>query len=170
MNFDDIFKIYVNVPIYGVAHLFSTIVLVLAVILPFYILRKRKINIVYKFTIMVVMGLMSKAILEMEYFVGMGMMDWWDLVIGIVSILALWYYNRKLGVIKFNWFFTILVVLQVMTIGVMWSMGFFDVLKVYLTPTGGPDPHNLVWGISKLNGMLMWLVLIQRRDKPREIR
>jgi len=172
MDIDSIFKIYVNILIYGGTHLFSVFIAIAVIIFTMYTLRKEKF--IYKIMYLLCLAMLGKSAYEIVWQWGANnVIDYNDMSEFIVSILPLiyfYYYNKQLKInriLKVNKLFVGLFVLQAIVFLAMWQTGWFDAWKLFAAGLGG-DPHNLLWAIGRTNGMFMWLSLI-KTPKPDKI-
>jgi hypothetical protein len=142
----------VILPFYGQMHLWSFFVLIIAFLLPFILIKN--LHIIYKFMFSALLGVFSKGILEVCYFLGSGQISYIDIMLAFVAGGILLLYNHKFHILRINRLVFGLCVLQVIIFIGLWFTGFW--------PTLADSP---IWIVSKANGMLMWLSLIDTKKK-----
>ena len=156
----DIFRTYTNLGFVTI-HTWTLITIVIAFIIPFIKIKNRPI--LDKFILSVSFGALSKGALEFAYILFLGGTSVGDLYLVALGGGLIYVYNIKHKILKINRLFVALCVLEIVSLLALQYTGFFDLLTTYLSGQGGYDPHNWIWGISKANGMLMWLSLIDQR-------
>lgn len=147
------------VEIFGIKiHLWTVIVIVVAVLIPLYLLRK--IDIIHRLLIILTLGVFSKSVLESAYLVGLGIFPILDLlfVVGIFPVIFL--LNRKFCFLQLNKGFILLSIVQASVLLLMWYTGFFQALDKWMCQHG-PDPHNWMWLITRGLGFWLWFSLIK---------
>lgn len=156
----DIFRSYTNIGI-ATIHTWTLIIIVMAFIIPFFKIKGRPL--LDKFILSVSFGALSKGSLEFAYILFLGGTSIGDLILVALGGGLIYVYNIKYKIIKINKIFIALCVLELGSLLALHYSGFFALLSACLSAQGGYDPHNWIWGITKANGMLMWLSLIDQR-------
>ena len=156
---DDFFKIYFTAPIYGAGHLFSFIVLGVEILTLLLLLKNQ--HIIYKLMYITCFVMLGKGVYEVIWGYGaFNKISTGDIFLSLVCGLSLIMFNYKTKLLKMNWLFIGMAILQGVIFLLMWQMGWFDAFKLYYVGVG-VDPHNLLWAIGKANGQFMWLSLLK---------
>jgi len=83
------------------------------------------------------------------------------IVIFFVQILLVFNFFLKLHFLKFNVLFPILMTLFLLIICYMDVSGWFTQFRAWGANLSLPDPHNWLWALSKVIGIMMWISVIK---------
>lgn len=143
-------------------HIWSVIVLIVTFFFSFFLLSyKLKIPIFYQFIIS-----LTFCSLGMNFYEAMHACFYWKTFpfvmwippLAIIFILLL--ENYFFHFLNFNWIFTIMSVMMIASMFLLLNENFFENLRL-LQIGLVPDPHGIVWMISKALGFWMFLPLIK---------
>ena len=84
------------------------------------------------------------------------------ITIFFIQMLLIYSYIFKFRFLHLNKFFVILLISFFVIIFGMVTTGWFVRFNLWAVDQTLPDPHNWLWGISKIVGLLMWSFLVRR--------
>ena len=160
----NIFQLYV-----GQIHLFSLASVCLVIFIGMYLTRRHPIHIRTIMSLIVV--LLGHYVYEDIFilimgFTGRSKSAWWLFMLvtgfilsGLITLEKYYDYLNPDGL-----FYTFFLAMGVATcFEFMWINGWFHSLQNWYTGCG-PDPHNLLWAISKVLGFAMFIPLLWERN------
>lgn len=149
-------------------HVLTLVLLVVCFILTYW---KVKVNFVHRITIAGIVTMLGLWFYELIWLIGIynGNINFPELFITIffIQILLIYNYVFKFRFLHLSKIFIILLILFFTVMFGMVTTGWFAQFNLWAVDQTLPDPHNWLWGASKIVGLLMWSFLVRQRSEDK---